>query len=186
MKWMGFSLALMFLLGLQGCASTSTSSEPQAKQVGTLDGAPVIRKTVSRATYFTGEYTLPVADIRVETKSMAEKVAIAAVKKAKLDIVGPLTLFLPDWKNQTADEATIGVGYPVVGSGQMVPQFQQGSKPSLDCLSVTRRAGGDNQGVWEQLYVIADQQGLQTNGDNRTVITPMAGGYQVELQLGLQ
>lgn len=111
--------------------------------------------------------------------------AIAAVKKAKLDIVGPLTLFLPDWRKQTSGEVTIGVGYPVTGSGQMVPRFEQDIKSEFKCLSVIRKAGVDNSSAWKELYVIAEQKGMQVSGNNRTVVTRGDGGYQVELQLGL-
>lgn len=182
---LGLTLPLLFLMGLAGCATSSSSPDTQARQVDTLEGAPVLVNKVPRATYFIGEYDLLPEDIRAQTRPLAEKVAIAAVKKAKLDIVGPLTLFLPDWRNQSGGEVTIGVGYPVTGAGQLVPRFDKEMKAEFKCLAVTRPAGVDNSGAWQQLYVIAEQQGMQVSGDNRTVIKRGNDGYRVELQLGL-
>ncbi|MDI9244209.1 hypothetical protein [Marinobacter sp. CHS3-4] len=183
-----FAMALTLLLSLAGCASgpSSPSAQIETRQVTQLDGKPVLYKTVPRATYFVGNYDLPPEQIRSQTKPLAEKVGIAAVKKAKLDIVGPLTLFLPDWREQTGDQVTIGVGFPVSGSGQLVPQFEQSRKDALACLSVTLEAGADSNRAWQQLHVIADQQGMQASGDNRAVITRTEDSYQTELQLGLQ
>jgi hypothetical protein len=180
------TVALAFLVGLAGCATSSTTPESEARQITTLDGTPVLYKTEPPATYFFGEYELPANEIREQTRPLAEKVAVAAVKRAKLDIVGPLTLFLPDWSEQTSGEVSVGVGYQVTGSGQLVPQFEQDRKAGLAHLSVTLPGGEDNTATWEQLYRIADEQNMAPNGDNRAVISPASGGYQVELQLGLR
>lgn len=176
---------LLLLLGFYGCASPSNSEDAPAKQVDTLEGSAVYTKTAPRTTYFTGEYDMPIEDIRAQTRPLAEKVAIAAVKDAKLDIVGPLTLFLPDWKQRSDGEITLGVGYPVSGRGPMLPRFQQAPKAAFKCLSVMVDAGGDTASVWNKLYKIADKQGLRVSGENRAVITAKAQSHQIELQLGL-
>lgn len=180
-------LGLVMLLGLLGCAGKSGGSPSvEATKVATLEGAPVVLKSVPRASYFIGEYELPVAEIGKQTKPLAEKVGMAAVRKAKLDIVGPLTLFLPDWRQQATGDVSVGVGFPVSGKGQQVPRFKRESMSAFKSLTVAREAGQDNSEAWKELYEIAASEGLEASGDNRTVITPDGGSFTVELQLGVR
>ena len=180
-------LSLMMLLGLLGCAAKSGGAPKlEPTKIGNLEGAPVVLKTVPRATYFIGEYELPVEEIDEQTKPLAEKVGMAAVRKAKLDIVGPLTLFLPDWRQKAEGNVPVGIGFPVSGKGQQLPRYKRQSMPALKCLTVVREAGEDNTETWKELYKLAASEGLEASGDNRTVIKPSDGSFTVELQLGVR
>lgn len=179
-------LVLVMLLTAVGCAAPQGGSNTTATEVSMLDDKPVMLKTVPRATYFTGQYDMPVGEIRERTGPLAQKVAVAAVKNAKLDIVGPLTLFLPDWRQTTSGDITLEMGYPVSGAGQPLAHYDRQSKGSFQCLTVTRAAGTDNNEAWAELYRIADEQALSISGENRTVITRNGSEYQVELQLGVR
>lgn len=179
-------VCLLMLAGLVGCASSPGSSNTDATEISSLGDEPVMLKTVQRATYFTGEYEMPVDEIREQTRPLAQKVAVAAVKNAKLDILGPLTLFLPDWRESTSGDIKLELGYPVTGSGQNLARYQKQMKGDFQCLTVTREAGSDNQDAWAELYRIAEENSLAATGDNRTVISRDGADYRVELQLGVR
>ncbi len=177
---------VMMLAGLVGCATSPGSPDTNASEISRLGDEPVMLKTVQRAVYFTGQYEMPVNEIREQTRPLAQKVAVAAVKNAKLDIVGPLTLFLPDWRQPTFGDITLELGYPVTGSGQNLARYQKQMKDDFQCLTVTREAGSDSQDAWAELYRIAEENSLTATGDNRTVVSRNGSGYQIELQLGVR
>lgn len=181
------AFALMVMLaGLAGCAASPGGTDTSATEISSLGDEPVMLKTVERGIYFTGEYDMPLNEIRERTAPLAQKVAVAAVKNAKLDIIGPLTLFLPDWREPVSGDITLELGYPVSGVGQNLANYQRQSKGRFKCLTVTREAGSDNQDAWAQLYRIAEENSLSATGKNRTVISRDGADYRVELQLGVR
>lgn len=187
------SLVIVLLAGLalvlNGCATQGPDPAPQVS-AGATDApekGAITKTTVPPVTFFHREYELPAAKIQDRIQPIAEEVALAAVRRARLEIVGPLTLVLPDFRDYGEGDLTVAFGYPVRGHGSRLQHYAIQRKDRFHCLSaVFDRESEEASRLWRKLYETAAQRGLEPSKENRVVIREQGDGYQTVFQLGLK
>ncbi|PAU77791.1 hypothetical protein CK501_13925 [Halovibrio salipaludis] len=182
------SLNLMISIGA-GCASPAPESEaasgadadpPEAEERISVETAPA-------TTYFYREYQMAGPAIRDRIQPLAEEVALAAVKRARLTITGPLTLLLPDFRRYEDGELPVAFAYPVRGHGARLPNYETERKERFRCLTaVFSEQQQDASELWRELYREAANRGYEPSDDNRVVIREQGDGYRTVFQLGLK
>ncbi|PAV26160.1 hypothetical protein CF392_07215 [Tamilnaduibacter salinus] len=172
--------ALLLLATLTGWATPALSASDPS-------GPDIQQKTVRASTYFLGEFEVAKSAFQERIKPLAEDVALAAVRRARLEITGPLTLLLPDFRDyEGTAELPVAFAYPVRGQGRRVPRYQTERKGPFKCLTaVFDESTQTAKTLWQALYKEAKQRGLEPSHDNRVVIRKQGDGYQSEYQLGL-
>lgn len=181
-------LRVPVILLLTAIAGSATPVFAANESEATPANLNVQQKTVRASTYFLGEYEVARSALQEKIKPLAEDVALAAIRRARLEITGPLTLMLPDLRNYDETAAlAVGFAYPVRGQGRRVPRYQTERKDPFKCLTaVFDESTHTARTVWQALYEKAQQRGLKPNDDNRVVIRKQGDGFQSEYQLGVQ
>ena len=165
-------------LALGGCAGQGP--DPTRK-------AGITTRTVPAMTFFYREYDLPASAVEERIEPIAEEVALAAVRRARLEIVGPLTLVFPDFRDYGDAELAVAFGYPVRGHGSRLQNYRTERKERFHCLSVVfDRSSQEASEVWRTLYETAARRELEPIDENRVVIREQGNGYRTEFQLGLR
>ncbi len=181
-------LTILSLILLSGCKS-SAPTEANSKTFTVYSGTEkleITEKTEPAMNFFYAEHTLSPEALKQKTKNIAEQVATTAVKRAKLDIVGPLMLIFNDLQSMSEEQITAAIGFPVKGRGNKQPPFALTKKPPFKCLSMpVNDPQQDSKAHWVNLHQIAEKRGYQLSGENRTVILPVGISYKTELQLGI-
>lgn len=184
----GLLIGCLLLTGLVGCISNPTIKD--APPTFILMNGEVSHQVVQKVTppirFFSTRATLKQETIKTQTKSIAERVATTAVKRAKLEIDGPLTLVFEDLKSMATGPIIADIGFPVKGKATSLPGYTQTKKNEFKCISLfLTQSENDHSSYWQNLYQLALENGFKLSGESRTVISPTNTGYTTELQLGV-
>lgn len=187
------SLIPVFLVALtlvlSGCAARApdASSRASAERPAPSGEAGITARTVPGTTYFYRKYEMPASAVEERIEPLAEEVALAAVRRARLDIVGPLTLVFPDFRDYGEQELEVAFGYPVRGHGNRLQNYHTERRDRFHCLSaVYDGESQDASELWRALYEAAARRGLEPSDENRVVVHEQGSGYRTEFQLGLR
>lgn len=102
------------------------------------------------------------ARLEKQLRAMAVRVGTAAAHRAKLQLVGPLTLHIEDMAGQTAEASRLYVSYPVDSSRGNLGGYNLVEHPAVTVLSTTfDSARQDSASTWRALHRAALEQGLQ-------------------------
>lgn len=129
-------------------------------------------------------YQLSPARLREDIGSLARTVGIAATRRAKVEIGGPLTLVFADLGAITPERVPVTVSFPVEAAGvPSVSGFVMDNVDAQQVLSVDFDAKrNDVEGTWRALYSAALTQGF-TPTSRGYVVVHTRGGLRTEYQL---
>ena len=132
---------------------------------------------------FSRRYALSPAELRQNLRKMAIQLGLAAVRRAKVKITGPLTLVLPDLAGNSAQQLNLELGFPVSSGAQVVTQHRMIREQSSLVLSTEFDSQrNDVEGTWRTLFDAAAAQGL-TPGNQGYVVIHDDGSERTEYQL---
>ena len=143
---------------------------------------------VKKQSFFYRQYHAAEEDDPEQIKRLAQQMAIAAIKKAKLDIAGPLTFVYQDLDKMANDQVTGDIGFPVKGRGQRVAGYKTATLKNFHYLAVkliSEQVQGDNSVVaeaWRSLYRQAKENNHGLTGESRMEIHDNG---EFVLQLGI-
>lgn len=181
-------IGCLFLAGLVGCKSNPSinNTPPTFTLINEDVSHQVVLKVAPPIRFFSTHATLERDTIKAQTKSIAERVATTAVKRAKLEIDGPLILVFEDLKSMATGPIAADIGFSVKGKATRLPGYSQVKKSEFKCISLLlKQSEDDHSNYWQKLYQLALDNGLKLNGESRTVISPVGTGHTTELQLGV-
>jgi uncharacterized protein YecT (DUF1311 family) len=129
-------------------------------------------------------YELSPARLRDDIGSLARTVGVAATRRGKVKINGPLTLVFADLSAVTPDRLPVTISFPVQATGvPSVSGFVMEKVDAQQVLSVDFDAQrNDVEGTWRALYSAALTQGF-TLGNRGYVVIDTRGGLRTEYQL---
>lgn len=129
-------------------------------------------------------YELSPARLRDDIGSLARTVGVAATRRGKVKINGPLTLVFSDLSAVTPDRLPVTISFPVQAAGvPSVSGFVMEKVDAQQVLSVDFDAQrNDVEGTWRALYSAALTQGF-TPGNRGYVVIDTRGGLRTEYQL---
>lgn len=129
-------------------------------------------------------YRLSPERFREDIGSLARTVGVAAVRRGKVQIEGPLTLVFPDLSAVTPDVLPVTVSFPVEAAG--VPSVSGYVMDKIDAQQVLTvdfdAQRNDVEGTWRALYSAALTQGF-TPASRGYVVVHTRGGLRTEYQL---
>lgn len=181
-------ILMLTVVCLAGCKSSDLKEDTGASyRIQTTEGEVTVLKKEERGmALFSLQKTLNKEDLIAATPQLAEQIATDAIKRAKLEISGPLMLVFQDLPSMKDGPLTASIGFPVKGKGNKLPKYQLDKKEAFKCLSlVLPTKHSDSAIYWDKLYELAAQQGYKISGESRALISPEKGSYSTELQLGL-
>lgn len=188
LHWGWLMVGCLLLTGLVACKSNPTikDSPPTYTLINGEVSHQVVQKVTPPIRFFSTRATLEQETINAQTKSIAERVATTAVKRAKLEIDGPLTLVFENLKFMAVEPITADIGFPVKGKTTRLSGYTQTKKTEFKCISLfLTQAENDYSSYWKNLYQLALENGFKLSGESRAVISPTGTGFSTELQLGV-
>lgn len=180
---------LLVLVGLSGNALLAQAAEPlgaESPQSATTAQAPeqpvqlLERPAVN---LFSRRYALSPEEFRQNLRKMATQLGMAAVRRGKVKITGPLTVVLPDLAGNSAQQLNLELGFPVSSGALIVTQHKMNREESSLVLSTEFDSQrNDIEGTWRALFEAAAAQGL-TPGNQGYVVIHDDGSERTEYQL---
>ncbi|MES2821209.1 MAG: ankyrin repeat domain-containing protein [Pseudomonadota bacterium] len=156
-------------------ASASTAGEAQALAVELLE-RPVM-------TLFGRRHTLSPAALPQELRGLATNLGMAAVRRAKVKIIGPLTLVLPDLAGNTTERVSLDLNFPVSSGALVVPNYRlTRTEPTRVLSTVFDPQRNDMAGTWQALHAAALARGL-TPANQGYVVIQADGSAHYQLQV---
>lgn len=180
-----FLFSLVFLVG---CKSGDTKPDNLVSyNIETDRGTLFITEKTERSMrFFSVTKTQDAKGLVDSLPALAEQIATDAIKRAKLEINGPLTLVFQNLPAMKGGPLTAAIGFPIKGRGNKLPKYQIEKKSAFKCLSLPLpKADVETSAYWETLYELAAKQGYSLSGESRTVISEHGDGFKAELQLGV-
>lgn len=120
---------------------------------------------------FGRHYQLTPKRLRSDLRGLATNVGIAANRRARLSISGPLTLVFDDLAAVSPESVPLQVSFPVSGSGAAVAGYALSTSPAMQVLSTPFDAErNDAESTWRALYSAALTQGFRPTGQGYVLI----------------
>ncbi|WP_281560194.1 GyrI-like domain-containing protein [Thalassomonas sp. RHCl1] len=123
---------------------------------------------------------------KIKTKAMDMSVKLAKRSNAKID--GPLILSYRSGEQQSKQQITADIGFPVSKRTKRLPPYKYRKAKAFDCASLTFTGKAVQlEQQWQQLYRFSREQQLNLNGESRMLLlsSEADGNIHVELQLGI-
>lgn len=120
---------------------------------------------------FARRFELEPKVLAVENRQMAVNLGMAAVRRGKVSIVGPLTLFFYDLAGNSAQRLSFDLGFPVSAGAAVVNNHKViRTEQSLVLSTYFDQQRNDVEGTWKALFDAAAAQGLTPSNQGYVVI----------------
>nr|WP_298144065.1 hypothetical protein [uncultured Pseudomonas sp.] len=188
LRWKTRLVALLVVLaGLSANAAPIQAAEPlhapQSAATAKALAQPVQLLERPAVNLFSRRYTLAPEEFRQNLRKMAIQLGMAAVRRGKVKVTGPLTVVLPDLAGNSAQQLNLELGFPVSSGALIVTQHKMIREESSLVLSTDfDHQRNDVEGTWQVLFDAAAAQGL-TPGNQGYVVIHDDGSERTEYQL---